>query len=402
MSEHDLPELLEVLGHEGLILLQRVLEGRGSPEEEEQVRQWLREDARLAELVGRIRHARLVAALAPELWDVDDAIRRFLAHVDQGSAARAGVASVETEDEVRPEAPSETVVLPFPGRRDPRRVAPARTRRGWGSRLGVAVRIAATIALLVSGTLLWQNRDTLFGPTEGPLQELATGVRERIRLTLADGTHVILGPNSRLHYPERFGRTRDLRLEGEAVFEVATDSARPFRVRAGNATTRVLGTRFGVRAFPEDEFVEVMVVEGRVEVTAETTSSTEAMTGTATRPVHAVQLTTDQAVRVSADGVLGSRRVVDAARHLSWTEGNLYFDGITLADVSALLERRYGTRIEFADQKIAGLYLTAEFLEPASFAEVVHAIAVSLGLEHRRTATGYLLSHPAHQADTPR
>jgi len=390
MSEHDLSEILEKLGHEGATLLFRVLEGEGTPAEEEQVRLWLQQEPQLAELVGRIRRARLIAGLAPELWDVDDAIRRFLARVAQADAVPA-----EGEGALQPTTPVEPVVLPFPARPHTRPAVPAQPRRRWAQRVGVAARIAATIALLVSGTLLWQQRESFFGPTEGPMQELATGVRERVTLTLADGSHVILGPNSRLHYPERFGRTRDLRLEGEAVFAVATDSARPFRVHAGNATTRVLGTRFGVRAFPEDEFVEVMVVEGRVEVAPQTTSSTEAVPGDPQVP-RAVQLTADQAVRVSADGTLGQRRTVDAARNLSWTAGNLYFDGLTLAEVAVLLERRYGVKLDFADHKLAGLNLTAEFLEPVSVAEVVRIIAVSLGLEYQRTAAGYLLSQTAH------
>jgi transmembrane sensor len=65
--------------------------------------------------------------------------------------------------------------------------------------------------------------------------------------------------------------TRDLRLlEGEALFQVAHDGERPFRVRTLDATVRAVGTRFNVDA--RQTRTVVSVLEGKVEVQAERTA----------------------------------------------------------------------------------------------------------------------------------
>ena len=83
---------------------------------------------------------------------------------------------------------------------------------------------------------------------------------------LPDSTSVWLNKNSSLLYPEKFtGEVRDVQLVGEAFFKVVRDSLNPFIVGAGNTQIKVLGTSFNVRAYEEDNEVEVIVVEGKVE-----------------------------------------------------------------------------------------------------------------------------------------
>lgn len=400
MDDRDLHEELVALGRAGRKRVLRVLSGEATPEDEAVVRDWLREDPRRAELIDQIRRARVAAELAPEVWgDLDDAYARVLARIGATVPAEADTAPVEPAAPRHPDPVAEPAVLPF--RTRPAAAAPA--RRGWGRRIGAFARVAATVVLLVGSALVWQRRDTLFGPAEAPLRELAAATGQRIQLTLTDGSKVVLGPNSRLYFPERFGRTRLLRLEGEAVFDVVSDSARPFLVQTRTATTRVLGTRFGVRAYPEDEYVEVVVAEGRVavmETEDQTTSSTTDYRGMAgPLPADAIQLTADQAVRL-VPGTPGAIRTVDATRFLAWTEGSLYFERTPLPEVARILENRYGLEIELADERVADLRLTAEFVEPELITEVVRLIAVSLGIEYRKTAEGYLFVYPDQKPGT--
>lgn len=402
MEDRDLHEEVVALGREGRSRVLRVLAGRAMPEDEAVVRRWLEEDPRRAELIQQIWRARAAAEVAPELWgDVDDAYARVLARIASTTPAPADAPQHETATPSQPAPAADPAVLPF-------RVRPVATvpaRRGWRQRLGVAARIAATVVLLVGSAVVWQRRETLFGPADAPLRELAAGTGQRVHLTLTDGSKVVLGPNSRLYLPERFGRTRVLRLEGEAVFDVASDSSRPFLVQTDRATTRVLGTRFGVRAYPEDEFVEVVVAEGRVAVIAtegQTTSSAARSSGAAgPLPPDAIQLIADQAVRLVSGAAPGAIRTVDATRLLAWTEGRLYFERTPLPEVARILENRYGLEIELADQRVAALRLTAEFLEPELIGEVVRLIAVSLGIDYRKTETGYLFAYPDRTPGEP-
>jgi transmembrane sensor len=84
---------------------------------------------------------------------------------------------------------------------------------------------------------------------------------------LSDGSSVMLQKNSRLSYPQKFeGDTREVYLEGEALFEVAKNAEQPFFVYANELVTKVLGTSFVVKAYAEQKNVEVLVKTGKVSV----------------------------------------------------------------------------------------------------------------------------------------
>ena len=337
------PEMLARLG--------RYLEGRCSAEDRRAVEEWLAEDPGRRDLVQRIRRARALAEAMPGRWDVEAGWARLAAAMEAESRRVGPVV-------------------------EPRRHA-VRAWRRWSVPV---LRAAAVIAVLLAGAVLWQRRDALLGP--GPMREVAAGVGQQMRVTLSDGTRVVLGPASRLRFAERFRRLRAVELDGEAVFDVVPDRARPFRVTAGPSVTEVLGTRFGVKAYPEDGYVQVVVAEGRVAVSA---------VGDAARGgAPAVHLTPGRAVRVEPDGTMGPVLEVPADDILAWTEGRLVYHAAPLAEVVRALERRFGVRVALADPELGALRLTAEFRQPAA-AEVVQLIARSLGLEHRRTSDGFLL-----------
>ncbi|MDD4639493.1 MAG: FecR domain-containing protein, partial [Bacteroidales bacterium] len=75
-------------------------------------------------------------------------------------------------------------------------------------------------------------------------------------LRLADGTKIYINSGSRLKFPVSFkGKERVVELEGEAFFEVAKDSSRPFVVKSGDVEIRVLGTQFNLKSYSDDEFI---------------------------------------------------------------------------------------------------------------------------------------------------
>ena len=86
-------------------------------------------------------------------------------------------------------------------------------------------------------------------------------------VTLSDGTRVMLNANSTLEYPASFddAEVREVRLKGEAHFEVTKNSHRPFVVKAGEMQTQVLGTIFDVKAYRKDA-PKVTLMEGKVKV----------------------------------------------------------------------------------------------------------------------------------------
>lgn len=149
-------------------------------------------------------------------------------------------------------------------------------------------------------------------------------------VTLADGTTVWLNAGSRLTYPAQFGgHTRDVMLQGEAYFKVAHDARHPFLVKAGNVTTRVLGTEFTVRAYSPTD-THVTLLEGSVEVTHE----------------HDIKrIAPGEDASIGKQGIIVSE--TDTERFTAWKEGDFYFDNETLLTVAQEIGRWYNVSVVF-------------------------------------------------------
>ena len=198
---------------------------------------------------------------------------------------------------------------------------PPRPKRPLGLRsraLGLAA--AATMAAVLIGGAL-TLRQTPVDPNFH-----ATAIGEQTSLPLPDGSLVTLNTQSalRVDYSSEF---RDVHLRrGEALFDVAKQPGRPFRVITPHAVVTAVGTRFNVRSETED--VVVTVVEGIVDVAA--TSAGSQSRGTGRVPT---QLTIGQQARVASQS--GEVAVVEAAvdKATAWRERRLVFDSMSLAEV---------------------------------------------------------------------
>ena len=174
------------------------------------------------------------------------------------------------------------------------------------------------------------------------------------QLVLADGTRVWLNAQTEFRYPVNFtGDSRQVYLNGEAYFEVVKDERRPFIVRTEAVDIRVLGTCFNVNDTRVDGTLEVTLVEGKVEVGDR---------GTAQRFV----LYPDEQARVRQGQI--TVRDVDAGLYTSWVKGKFCFEGETLEEIAAQLERWYGvsfffTRRELQERKFTGSVFRDESIE---------------------------------------
>ncbi|MGA0605995.1 FecR family protein [Phenylobacterium sp. VNQ135] len=216
-------------------------------------------------------------------------------------------------------------------RRSARRPAP--TRR-WLVGGGVAIAAGLT-AVAVLPTVL--DRPTV--------QTYATAKGQHRRVTLADGSVVDLNAETRLTV--RFARReRQVELgDGQAVFDVAHDAARPFTVEASGRAVRVLGTQFDVRNRSGD--VTVTVARGRVQVRPVASSKTG----------EAFVLTPGQRLAIARTGV-AQLSAVDPQEALNWRAGRLVYRGEPLAEVVADLNRQFVEQIEVSDPALARMPVT--------------------------------------------
>ena len=97
-------------------------------------------------------------------------------------------------------------------------------------------------------------------------EKLLSTKGSRSRSLLPDGTTVWLNAGSKLYYENDFNGTREVRLEGEAFFDVVKQTDRPFIVHTSGIDIKVLGTAFNVKSYPEDKTVETTLYRGLVQV----------------------------------------------------------------------------------------------------------------------------------------
>ena len=104
--------------------------------------------------------------------------------------------------------------------------------------------------------------------------ELDIPIGSKSKITLSDGTQIWLNAGSTLKYPSKFSdKKREIFFEGEAFFDVSKDKNRPFIVRTSEINIRVLGTKFNVKSYPEDNIIEATLVSGSIEIETRRTVS---------------------------------------------------------------------------------------------------------------------------------
>jgi transmembrane sensor len=252
----------------------------------------------------------------------------------------------------------------------------AARRRWWLS-------AAAVLAAVAIGTAWLQS-------SSEPLL-LATAVGQQRSVTLADGSIVSLNTNTIVEADLK-RRAREIYLrKGEAHFQVAHDTARPFLVHAGDAVVRAVGTEFEVRVLA-DQHVDIVVNEGRVEVRPEAApapshpDSTGRGAAPAVRAISAGQrLSTanrDYAVTPISEQQLSSE--------LAWREGAIIFDGERLADAVAEIERYTDARITISDPATADLRVGGRF-RTGDLQEFFDALQAALPVSVHRTPGGVII-----------
>jgi ferric-dicitrate binding protein FerR (iron transport regulator) len=160
----------------------------------------------------------------------------------------------------------------------------------------------------------------------------------RYQLQLSDGTQVWMNAASEIQYPVVFGNDeRRIVLSGEAYFEVKEDSKRPFIIESNGYEIRVLGTSFNVSTYQNDTFMQTTLVNGEVEVTR--------------RDGKKVMLEPGQMVLIDNDSQSQIVEDVDTRFYTSWKEGILYFNKVSLFDLSVKLGRWYDADFEFLNHQ---------------------------------------------------
>ena len=196
-----------------------------------------------------------------------------------------------------------------------------------------------------SGKTLKNSRPLVYNTLEVPYGK-------KFQIVLSDGTEVYLNSGSSLTYPVAFydEGPRNVVLRGEAYFTVKSDSLRPFSVDAGLLGTKVLGTEFNISNYADDEYVKVVLVEGRVAVNEGGNPGRRAIV---LRPHQMASYSLSGADLVVSD--------VDVSSHIAWKDGILLFKIEDFYRITKKLERHYDIEINIKDVEVGQERYTGRF-----------------------------------------
>lgn len=97
--------------------------------------------------------------------------------------------------------------------------------------------------------------------------EVTVPMGSKSKIRLPDGTEVTLNAGSKLTYQMNYGKVlREVDFIGEGYFKVAKLKDKPFIVHTANANIKALGTEFNVKAYPDENIIETILVKGSVVV----------------------------------------------------------------------------------------------------------------------------------------
>lgn len=162
---------------------------------------------------------------------------------------------------------------------------------------------------------------------------------ERSKVVLPDGSTVQLNGGSQLRFsPGYRSGKRVVFLEGEAFFEVAHDRFHSFVVEAGNLQIEVLGTKFNISSYPDDETVTTYLEEGKVKICMEGQADT--------------YLKPSEVLKFNKTAGTAKKQTVSDHRFSDWTKGILNIQGETIEELARKLERRFDVRISFGDAEV--------------------------------------------------
>ncbi len=171
------------------------------------------------------------------------------------------------------------------------------------------------------------------------IHKLSTAPGAELCVCMEDGTTIWLNSNTEIEYPSRFdGNVRNVKLKGEAYFEVHTDSLRPFIVSTGEVNVRVYGTQFNVNTRRHNT-VSTTLVEGSVALIPQDSDKEVFLTPGETGKYN----DTTGKIKVTEE---------DLDLYIGWRKGAYHFSDTSLHDLFEEISGWYGIDVTFANEAI--------------------------------------------------
>ncbi len=235
---------------------------------------------------------------------------------------------------------------------------------------------AASIILLVLAGWFFFFRSSKNSILENDKPFVVAEKGARKHITLPDGTKVWLNGDSKLFYSTNFkGATREVKLVGEAFFDVVKNTKKPFIVHADNINIKVLGTAFNVKAYAGDSHVETTLYRGLVNITKVNDNAFQPIMLYPNQKIivpngPVAEEAVEEHSRTATNSTIKKSIVIqqidsaitEAKRiETAWVYNRLEFRGDDFPDLANKLERWYNVKISFEDENVKQLSFNGSF-----------------------------------------
>lgn len=226
--------------------------------------------------------------------------------------------------------------------------------------INIAVQVAAVLVLSIifSGVYIYLTNDRkgqiLSNTASSPIyHEIKAAFGTQAKVELADGTVVFLNSGSKLRFPQTFNNQeqRKVLLDGEGYFSVTKNSDQPFVVQVNMIDVEVLGTKFNVDAYNDNQSVNIALVEGSVLIQGKGNKDL-------------MQLLPNQVAALNkSDNVISKSDVADLYKYTAWIDGRIVFYNDPIETVVSKLARWYNVDIVIADKRLENYRFTGTFID---------------------------------------
>lgn len=237
--------------------------------------------------------------------------------------------------------------------------------------------VASVLLLLALGGAAFMALDR---EQDVPMYVVSSGIQNMEPVTLPDGTEVQLGPGSRLTYPSQFkGWMREVRLDGQAFFDVQRDPRKPFIVHASDMDVQALGTAFEVFDYEIENRSEAILLSGKVKIGIGNKKD-------AGRKEYV--LMPNQRLQYDKQSNTMSVQDLDADKYTAWRkQGILSFENEKLSMIIPRLEQWYG-RKAVCPQDLAEKYRFTFKVRDESLERILYMMEKSSPLTYKEINGG--------------
>lgn len=241
----------------------------------------------------------------------------------------------------------------------------------------IPVKKGSTVTYSQSGTVSVGEEEISHTATEDLYDQIVVPKGKFTRLVLADGSSLHINAGTKVVYPKRFEKNRrEIFVDGEIFIDVKRDESAPFFVKTARFEVEVLGTAFNVSAYKEDDYGEVVLLRGAVNLKDSKKNT--------------LKLSPNQLASVG-EGTIQGKKDVNAVDYIAWTKGLFVLNTEPLERVFLKLERYYGISINY-DTEVKEMMVCGILDLNYSLEEVLSRIAITAPIKYENTANGFVIT----------